>query len=124
MAPKLAAVDTWRSHATVRTGLAVPGRPIRSLVAEDRSAGGVRDRTGPDQPRGHIRATNDRIAADNTGQHRLTICRGHRAHSPTPAGRRDPPEISDTEGAARAAAPLWRLANDAGGHRGRASPSG
>jgi hypothetical protein len=24
-------------------GLAVPGRPIRSLVAEDRSAGGVRD---------------------------------------------------------------------------------
>jgi hypothetical protein len=26
-------------------GLAVPGRPIRSLVAEDRSAGGVRDRT-------------------------------------------------------------------------------
>jgi hypothetical protein len=29
-------------------GLAVPGRPIRSLVAEDRSAGGVRDQTGPD----------------------------------------------------------------------------
>jgi hypothetical protein len=28
MAPKLAAVDTWRSHATVRTGLVVPGRPI------------------------------------------------------------------------------------------------
>jgi hypothetical protein len=26
-------------------GLAVPGRPIRSLVAEDRSAEGVRDRT-------------------------------------------------------------------------------
>jgi hypothetical protein len=31
-------------------GLAVPGRPIRSLVAEDRSAGGVRDRTGPEPP--------------------------------------------------------------------------
>jgi hypothetical protein len=29
-------------------GLAVPGRPIRSLVAEDRSAAGVRDRTGPE----------------------------------------------------------------------------
>jgi hypothetical protein len=29
-------------------GLAVPGRPIRSLVAEDRSAGGVRDQTGPE----------------------------------------------------------------------------
>ncbi len=31
-------------------GLAVPGRPIRSLVAEDWSAGGVRDRTGPEPP--------------------------------------------------------------------------
>jgi hypothetical protein len=28
MAPKLAAMDTWRPHATVRIGLAVPGRPI------------------------------------------------------------------------------------------------
>jgi hypothetical protein len=27
-------------------GLAVPGRPIRSLVAENQSADGVRDRTG------------------------------------------------------------------------------
>jgi hypothetical protein len=26
----------------------VPGRPIRSLVAKDRSADGVRDRTGPE----------------------------------------------------------------------------
>jgi hypothetical protein len=47
MAPKLAAMDTWRPHATVRIGLAVPGRPIGPLVAEDRSAEGVRDRTGP-----------------------------------------------------------------------------
>jgi hypothetical protein len=30
--------------------LAVPGRPIRSLVAEDRSARGVRDQTGPEPP--------------------------------------------------------------------------
>jgi hypothetical protein len=29
-------------------GLAVPGRPIRSLVAEDRSAGGGRDQTEPE----------------------------------------------------------------------------
>jgi hypothetical protein len=29
-------------------GLAVPGRPIRFLVAEERSAAGVRDRTGPE----------------------------------------------------------------------------
>jgi hypothetical protein len=28
-------------------GLAVPARPIRSLAAEDRSAGGIRDQTGP-----------------------------------------------------------------------------
>jgi hypothetical protein len=34
--------------AQVSIGLAVPGRPIRSLVAEDRSAAGVRDQTGPD----------------------------------------------------------------------------
>jgi hypothetical protein len=60
-----------------RIGLAIPGRPIRSLVAEDRSAGGVRDRTGPEPqpgPRwGHIWATNDQITADNTGQHRVGI---------------------------------------------------
>jgi hypothetical protein len=49
----------------------------RSVVAEDRSAGGVRDRTGPEPqpgPRwGHIWATNDQITADNTGQHRVGI---------------------------------------------------
>jgi hypothetical protein len=31
-----------------RIGLAVPGGPIRCLVAEDRSTAGVRDRTGPE----------------------------------------------------------------------------
>ena len=35
-----------RSRAWI--GLAVPGRPIRSLVAEDQSATGVRDRTEPE----------------------------------------------------------------------------
>jgi hypothetical protein len=38
------------SKRVVSTGSdrpAVPGRPIRSLVAEDRSAGGVRDQRGP-----------------------------------------------------------------------------
>jgi hypothetical protein len=35
---------------TAGIGLAVPGRPIRSLVAEDRSAVGVRDRTGTGTP--------------------------------------------------------------------------
>jgi hypothetical protein len=37
-------MDTWRPHATVRIGLAEPGRLNRSLVAEDRNAAGVRDR--------------------------------------------------------------------------------
>jgi hypothetical protein len=50
------APDRQESPARIRNscvkaciGLAVPGRPIdRFLVAEDRSAGGVRDRTGPE----------------------------------------------------------------------------
>ena len=50
MAPKLAAVDTWRSDATMRIGLAVPRPADWSPVAEDRSAEGVRDRTGQDNP--------------------------------------------------------------------------
>jgi hypothetical protein len=29
-------------------GLAVPGRPLRSLIAEDRSVAGVCDQTGPE----------------------------------------------------------------------------
>jgi hypothetical protein len=41
-------------------GLAVPGRPIRSLVAEDRSAAGVRDRTEP-EPDAHAVAVCDPI---------------------------------------------------------------
>jgi hypothetical protein len=52
----------------------MPGRPIRSLVAEDRSAGGVRDRTGPDptpskaaMELGHLGATAEGSAADNHG---------------------------------------------------------
>ena len=44
-------------------GLAVPGRPIRSLVAEDRSAGGVRDHTGPEA----VRAARHLDHADNQG---------------------------------------------------------
>jgi hypothetical protein len=39
-------------YSRARIGLAVPGRPIRSLVAEDRSAAGVRDRTEP-EPHAH-----------------------------------------------------------------------
>jgi hypothetical protein len=56
-----------------RIGLAVPGRPIGPWVAEDRSAGGVRDQTGPEpavarwrwsvlgpQPKGEPRTTAGR----------------------------------------------------------------
>src|SRR5215217_7472779 len=46
-APDIVSVGAGRS-AQVSIDLAVPGRPIRSLVAEDQSAGGVRERTGPD----------------------------------------------------------------------------
>jgi hypothetical protein len=63
IAPKVAAMDTWRPHATVRIDLAEPGRPIRSLVAEDRSAGGVRDQTGTGKP--------DRNAWSTFGPHAI-----------------------------------------------------
>ena len=48
-------------------------------------------------PRGHIRATNDRTVADNSGHHRLVIRPAHRAFPPSAAGRRGPPGLSRTE---------------------------
>jgi hypothetical protein len=50
-------------------GLAVPGRPIRPLVAEDRSAEGVRDQTGPD-PRSALGPHPMGKTADNSGHER------------------------------------------------------
>jgi hypothetical protein len=41
-------------------GLSWPGRPIRSLVAEDRNARGVRDRTGPEPPSLFTACSRDR----------------------------------------------------------------
>jgi hypothetical protein len=41
--------NRW-SLVEVCVGLAVPGRPLRSLVAEDRSAAGFHDRTVPGTP--------------------------------------------------------------------------
>ena len=55
-----------------RIDLAVPGRPIRSLVAEDRGAGGVRDRTGP-EPGAHELANEtvqDLTRQGSTGRER------------------------------------------------------
>jgi hypothetical protein len=71
MAPKLAAMDTWRPHATVRIGLAVPGRAIcpwsRRTGAPQASATG-RDRTnpGPYSPTGLQRITTDNTASAST----------------------------------------------------------
>jgi hypothetical protein len=48
MAPKLAAMDTWRPHATVRIGLAVPGRPIGPWSRRTGAPEGVRDQTEPE----------------------------------------------------------------------------
>jgi hypothetical protein len=80
MAPKVAAMDTWRPHATVRINLAVPGRPIRSLVAEDRSAGGVRDQTGretrPEPGLVHVWSTRHRNRAVRNGHQRYIVCAG------------------------------------------------
>jgi hypothetical protein len=47
--------------------------------------------------RGRIRATNDQIAADNSGHYRVSIGPGHRAHSPFAAGCRDRLGLPDTE---------------------------
>jgi hypothetical protein len=51
-------------------GLAVPGRPIRSLVAGDRSAGGVRDQTGPEPQPGLRWAAPHMGHTDNHGHQR------------------------------------------------------
>jgi hypothetical protein len=57
-------------------GLAVPGRPIRSLVAEDRSAAGVRDRTGP-EPRTCSRRAHETVR--HWEEQRGTVTRGGEA---------------------------------------------
>jgi hypothetical protein len=56
--------------------------------------------------RGHVRATNNRIAADNDG---------HQWGGIVPAGRPFRPALSDTEVAARAAAHQLPIATDRGG---------
>jgi hypothetical protein len=58
-------------------GLAVPGRRIRSLVAEDRSAAGVRDQTGPAPPM-LTRLLTERAATPGMSEHRMGRRRGIR----------------------------------------------
>jgi hypothetical protein len=82
MAPKVAAMDTWRRHATVRIGLAVPGRPIQSLVAEDRSAEGIRDQAGletrPEPDLVHVWFTRHRNPAVHNGLQRCIVRPGRK----------------------------------------------
>jgi hypothetical protein len=63
-------------------GLAVPGPADRSLVAENRSAGGVRDRTGPRCSRDCSRdgSQHPGMSGYRTGQ-RGGICPASRAGS-------------------------------------------
>jgi hypothetical protein len=52
----------------------VPGRPIRSLVAEDRSARGVRDRAGPEElPRRLQRLANHAVVAEDEPHPQLRL---------------------------------------------------
>jgi hypothetical protein len=53
--------------------------------------------------RGHIQATNDRIAADNNGSLAVRFLPVHQHIRPDGAGRRQRPEISDTEEVLRSA---------------------
>src|SRR5919107_6171937 len=47
--------------------------------------------------RGHIRATNDRIAADNSGHKRSRFFAAHRPHSARRRRSRKRPAVPDTE---------------------------
>ena len=55
--------------------------------------------------RGHIRATNDQIAADNSGHHRSGMPQVIGRTGPSTAGNRNPPVLSRTE-EARGSNPL------------------
>jgi hypothetical protein len=83
MAPKLAAVDTWRSHATVRTGLVVPGRPIgpwsRRTGAPEASATG-RDRINHGATSGPRTTGLQRTTPVNTGSPSAEVT----GHTPPP----------------------------------------
>jgi hypothetical protein len=70
--------------------------------------------------RGHLRATNHRIAADNKGHCRPRICSAHRAHSPPATGGRSLTRVSDTDAVAGSMFPNLHSARPApgGGARG------
>jgi hypothetical protein len=96
-------------------GRAAGWRP-RPLVGVDdvgRSSANARESTGlPRPPPGaHTRATNDQIAADNTGHHRDGIGPGQQFISASIAGRLITPVLSDTDAVAQDRAPAPALCN-------------
>jgi hypothetical protein len=70
---------------------------------------------------GHIRATDDQIAADNNGHHRTAIGPAQQASLLPTAGPRNSPALPDTDELTALPRRLRRLANEAAGHRGRLS---
>jgi hypothetical protein len=69
-----------KDEVAVLIGLALSGRPIRSLVAEDRSADGVSDRTGPDLS----------VRAGSVPQRSTTGIGGHQRSLTVQRNRRSP----------------------------------
>ena len=63
-------------HACI--GLAMPGRTIGPWSQKDRSAGGVRDQTGPNNALVSAGSAVDRLTMDNSGQERTPGCRRSR----------------------------------------------
>jgi hypothetical protein len=96
-------------------GTAAGWRP-RPLVGVDdvgRSSANARESTGLPRPPpgGHTRATNDEIAADNTGHHRDGSGPGQQFISASIAGRLITPVLSDTDAVAQDRAPAPALCN-------------
>jgi hypothetical protein len=74
--------------------------------------------------RGHIRATDDRIAGDNHGQHRPAIAQVTGRTPPPTAGRRDPRVLPDTEAVTGASPSASDLRTAACGGRARPGRAG
>jgi hypothetical protein len=102
----------WSAWHPVRWSLNLPTAAGHSFsmrfdadVATERREHSQRAARPPHAPRpghrgphrGHIRATNDQIAADNHGHHRSGICPGQRQNRPDLAGRHHRLALPDTE---------------------------
>jgi hypothetical protein len=91
---------------TTAVGMEAAELRHRQSIPAGRSAGTRLPSSGPLGPHwGHIRATNDRIAADNSSHQRSYILAAHRQSRPSAAGRHRHPALSRTE-EARGSNPL------------------